>query len=259
MNTNDNNSNIQRHQRNRVLAGIILVGIGVVLFADKMGVLLPHWLLTWPVLLIVIGIYSGIKHNFSNATWIILVALGGIFLWDEMMMDVSLKPFTIPIILVAAGLLTIVRPRFGDRHNSFGQRRRDRWSNVSTGTAAFNKAFEEAGPLNDDYIDINCIFSGVNKTVISKTFKGGRISCVFGGTELDLTKADIQGTAVLQLNEVFGGVTLVIPSNWTVRNNISGVFHGVDDRRNNQVQNDSDKILLLQGSAVMAGVEIKSY
>lgn len=259
MNPNDTDKGNQRHQRNRILAGIILVGIGIVLFADKMGVFLPPWLLTWPMLLIVAGIYSGFKHNFSNATWIILVLVGGIFLWDEMMLDVSLKPFTIPIILVGAGLITILRPRFG--WGSGRERLRERrWNrSADTETTAFNKAFEEAGPLNDDYIDINCVFSGVKKTVLSKTFKGGRISCVFGGAELDLTKADIQGTAVLQLHEVMGGVTLVVPSNWSVRNNIDGIFHGVDDSRGSQVHTDADKLLVLQGSAVMAGVEIKSY
>lgn len=263
MNTNENNSNIQKHQRNRILAGVVLVAIGVVLFADKMGVLLPHWLLTWPMLLIVIGLYTGIKHNFRNATWIILVFVGSIFLWDEIMADISLKKFTIPIILVGAGLLTILRPRFvwGGGRQRLGERRRERWNSYAADaeTSTFKKEFEEASPLSDDYIDVNCVFSGVKKTVISKTFKGGRISCIFGGAELDLTKADIQGTAVLQLNEVFGGVTLVVPSNWTVQNNIDGVFQGVDDSRSSNGQNDENKLLILQGSIVMAGVEIKSY
>jgi hypothetical protein len=64
---------------------------------------------------------------------------------------------------------------------------------------------------------------------------------------------------VLDLHEVFGGITLTVPSNWTVKNDIDGVFHGVDDQRNNQVQPDADKLLILQGSAILAGVEIKSF
>jgi len=259
MDQNNIDNAITRHRKNRVLGGLVLIGIGAVLFADKMGMVLPPWLLTWPMLLIVIGLYSGIKHGFRNASWLIILAVGSIFLWDEMVADVNLKKFTVPIILIAVGLLSIVKPRFGwsGRMQQRRERRRERWG-YTTGTS-YKKDFEEGKVLNDDYIDINCLFSGVKNTVLSKTFKGGKISCVFGGAEIDLTKADIQGTAVIDLHEVLGGVTLVIPSNWSVKNDIEGVFHGVDDQRNTQVLPDADKLLILQGSAVLAGVEIKSY
>jgi predicted membrane protein len=259
MDQNNIDNAISRHRKNRVLGGLVLIGIGAVLFADKMGVVLPPWLLTWPMLLIVIGLYSGIKHGFRNASWLIILAVGSIFLWDEVVADVHLKQFTVPIILIAVGLLAIVKPRFGwsGRRQKRWERRRERWG--GTVNSSFGKNFEDAAVVNDDYIDISCVFSGVKNTVLSKTFKGGKISCVFGGAEIDLTKADIQGTAVLDLHEVFGGVTLIIPSNWAVKNDIEGVFHGVDDRRNNQVTPDGDKLLILQGSAVLAGVEIKSY
>ncbi len=263
MDQNNSDNAISTHRKNRVVGGLILIGIGAVLFAEKMGVLWPSWLLSWPMLLIVVGLYSGIKHNFKNATWIILIAVGALFLWDEMVDDVSLKQFTVPIILIALGLLSILRPRFGwsgrrqQRWEHKRDRKRDRWGfTASTGP---DNSYVTDVPLNDDYIDINCVFSGIKRTVLSKTFKGGKISCVFGGAEIDLTKADIQGSAVLDLHEVFGGITLTVPSNWTVKNDIEGVFHGVDDQRNNQVQPDADKLLILQGSAILAGVEIKSF
>lgn len=265
MEQNNNDNTINRHRKNRVVGGLILIGIGAVLFAEKMGVVWPSWLLSWPMLMIVVGLYSGIKHNFKNATWIILIAVGSLFLWDEMVDDVSLKQFTFPIILIALGLLSILRPRSlfnwsGRRQQRWErkwERRRDRWG--FTENTASDKNFEAGIPVSDDYIDINCVFSGIKRTVLSKTFKGGKISCVFGGAEIDLTKADIQGSAVLDLHEVFGGITLTVPSNWTVKNDIEGVFHGVDDQRNNQVQPDADKLLILQGSAILAGVEIKSF
>lgn len=260
---NDQEQYAQRHIRNRIASGVILVGIGLVLFADKLGVFIPHWMLTWPMLVVVIGLYSGFKHNFSNASWIIITAVGVIFLWDEMMLALSLKPYLVPVILVAAGLIIILRPKKNNRFlGGHGQekwerkweRRHYRYSNE-----AYEKATAGADPLSDDLININCVLSGVQRTVISKTFKGGRISCVLGGAEIDFTKADIQGTAVLQLHQILGGITLIVPSNWAVRNNISGVLHGVEDERRGAVQEDPGKVLLLQGSAVLAGVEIKSY
>ncbi|MFN8253213.1 MAG: DUF5668 domain-containing protein [Ferruginibacter sp.] len=257
---NDQEEYTQRQVRNRIATGLLLVVIGLVLFADKLGVIIPKWVISWPMLLVVIGLYTGFKHSFQNATWFILVLVGGIFLWDEMMMDLSLKPYIIPIVLVAAGLIVMMRPRQPKRTWGGGRHRRwERW-NERAAEQTMNQDPPPADSITgDDYIKIDCLLSGVERTILSKNFKGGRISCIMGGAELDLTKADIQGTAILQLHEIMGGVSLMIPSNWTIQNNISGILHGLEDRRSGQMQPDPHKVLVLQGSAIMAGVEIKSY
>ena len=266
MNTNSNiekENNRQHHTRNRIAAGIIIIGIGIVLFADKMGVDLPQWLLSWHMLLVVAGLYVGFKDGFRNLVWLILTGTGVFLLWDEVVMDLSLKPFAIPILLVAAGLFIILRPAgIGRNWHGYRPRRWERrWERRSQDFSAFpdNKTGADSSLFSDDFIDINCVMSGVQQTVISKTFKGGRISCVLGGTEIDLTKADIQETAVLQIHEILGGITLIIPPGWAVRNNIHGVLHGVEDERRGIVQEDTSKVLVLQGSAILAGIEIKSY
>jgi predicted membrane protein len=258
MEQNEVNQNMNRHMSNRILAGLIIIGIGIVLFAEKMGVIFPHWLISWPMLLIVIGFYVGIKHNFRNFAWLILMAVGGFFLWDQIFVGLDMKRFLVPIIIIAVGLMSILRPRCGRRC------RRGRWRNRWDDRR--QQVFErtdfvsaDVDPLSDDYISINSVFSGLKRTVLSKTFKGGKISCVFGGIELDLSQADIQGNVAITFDEVFGAVKLVVPSNWTVKSNIDGVFHGMEDKRNQLVQNDPDKVLILQGSAVFAGIEIKSY
>jgi predicted membrane protein len=258
MEQNEMNTDMYKHRSNRILAGLIIVGIGIVLFAEKMGVIFPAWLMTWPMLLIVIGFYVGVKHNFRNFAWVILMVVGGLFLWDEIVVGVDLKRFLFPIIIIAVGLISILRPRPSRRFRR--QMWRERWDDRRN--SGFEKAdivSENINPLSDDFISINSVFSGLKRTVLSKSFKGGKISCVFGGIELDLSQADIQGTVVLTFDEVFGGVKLVVPSNWTVKSNIEGVFHGVEDKRNQLIQNDPEKVLVLQGSAVFAGVEIKSY
>lgn len=262
MDTNSNSEkqkNMQYHTRNRIAAGIIIIGIGIVLFADKMGVDLPQWLLSWHMLLVVAGLYVGIKDGFKNLGWLILTGTGVFLLWDEAMLNLSLKPFIVPILLVAAGLFIILRPsRLGHNWGDFRQRRWERrWERRGQGST--EQPFKDAEAMSDDFININCVLSGVQQMVISKKFKGGRISCVLGGAEIDLTKADIQGTAVLQLHEILGGITLIIPSNWAVRNNVHGVLHGVEDERRGVIQEDESKVLVLQGSAILAGVEIKSY
>jgi len=110
-------------------------------------------------------------------------------------------------------------------------------------------------------LNISSVFSGVERKILSKNFKGGRIACVFGGAEIDFTQADIQGEVLLKIEQVFGGTKLIVPNNWTVVNDIDGVFHGAEDKRTNFSANTTDpnKVLRVKGSAVFAGIEIKSF
>ena len=64
---------LHKVNENRLIGGLIIIGIGVVLLADKMGVIFPHWLLTWPMILIVIGVFKGVKSNFAGYGWLVLL------------------------------------------------------------------------------------------------------------------------------------------------------------------------------------------
>ncbi len=259
-NEKDNNSYQNRRRDNRYLTGLVLILIGGALLVERMGVPLPYWLFSWPMLLIVIGIYSGIKHRFQNTAWIFLIAIGSFFLIDDFIPDLRLQPFFWPVLIIGLGVLFIVKPRRKDRDWGFDgdnngrrfRRRRD---------AAFQTEWQETVSDSSDYINIRSVFSGVKRNVLSKDFKGGSISCVFGGVELDLTQADITDKVVIRMEEVFGGTKMVIPADWVVQNEIDGIFHGVEDKRNyraNVVPNPN-KVLILRGSAVFAGIEIRTY
>ncbi len=81
-----------------------------------------------------------------------------------------------------------------------------------------------------------------------------------GGAEINPMQADIQHPVILEVNNIFGGTKLIIPSNWDVKNEISAVFGGVEDKRsfNNSVP-DSNKKILLKGSCVFGGIEVTNY
>jgi predicted membrane protein len=81
-----------------------------------------------------------------------------------------------------------------------------------------------------------------------------------GGADINLGQADIQGEVVLDVTAVFGGVKIVLPSNWKVVSEMSAVFGGIEDKR--QVVEDNarmDKLLILRGTSVFGGIEIKNF
>ncbi len=255
----ENNSNFNNRENGRIAGGLILVAVGAVLLLRNIGFLFPHWLFSWPMILILVGIYSGFKHQFRNNSWIILIAIGGFFLFDRFIPEFGLEPYFWPVLIIVIGVIFILRPkrfgRFNDSANEISKIPDDGFNRVSQQT------YDSATLSDNDYLRINSVFSGVNKTIVSKDFKGGKISCVFGGTNIDLTQADIQGEAVLKFEIIFGGVKLIVPPHFTVINEIDGVFHGVDDKRKYSASTNSspDKKLILRGSVLFGGIEIKSY
>lgn len=111
----------------------------------------------------------------------------------------------------------------------------------------------------DDYIDSIAIFGGVKKSILSKDFKGGEITNVFGGTDLDFTRADINGTVVINISQAFGEIKIIAPGNWRVVTDISQIFSQTEDKSiyTNGVV-DNEKILVLKGTSICAAVKIIS-
>lgn len=257
----ENNFNDKSRNEGRIAAGLILVLVGTGWLLRNTGFPLPEWLFTWPMILILVGVYSGFKHNFRNNSWFILIGIGLFFLFDKFIPGITLQPYFWPVAIIVLGIIFILRPNGG----SFSTNRKqviDGDTNItSTGQDWQSTGAASIEADGTDALNISSIFSGVNKNIMSKNFQGGKISCVFGGADIDLTKTEISGKVIIRLEVVFGGVKLILPPHWTVLNEVDGVFHGIDDKRkyNPATVSDPDKVVILKGSVVFGGVEIKSY
>ena len=247
------NNNINNRDAARVVGGLILVGIGTVHLLRNLGYFMPGWLFTWPVILILVGVYTAVRNNFRGSSWFILTVIGVAFLVANVYNDVNFNRAFWPVVVIAFGLMFILRPkRSGDcKGTSRREKMRDEY-------IASTDSRESAD--SSDFIYVNSVFSGVKKNMLSKNFQGGKINCVFGGAEVDFMQADINGTVTLRIELIFGGAKIMVPANWTIVNELDGMFHGVEDKRKNTiVLPDPSKTLLLKGSAVFGGVDIRSY
>ncbi|MES2559342.1 MAG: DUF5668 domain-containing protein [Bacteroidota bacterium] len=227
----------------KALGGIIVLIVGATLLARQLGVVFPGWLFTWPVIIIIIGIYIGARHMFRNPGWVIMVAVGSVFLLDNIYTDINITTFFWPLFIMAAGLFMIIKPRRKT------QQAIDEWEHTTVYTEN----------VDDDVIETVSVFGGVKKNILSKNFKGGEITCVIGGAEINLSQADIQGRVVLEVTQVLGGTKLIIPSNWDVQPEMVAVLGGIEDKRKVQNTEPTDKILVIRGTSVLGGIEIKSY
>jgi predicted membrane protein len=242
----------RHHSRGgRIWVGLVILGIGVVSLLKVALFPIPAWVYDWPMILIVVGFFSGIGHKFRGGFWFVLMLIGGVFLIRNNFPDLVMYKYLWPGALILLGLFFILKPRHRDWH-----REHKNETSGETNTEASNSNTT----LKEDTIDSTSIFGGIKKNILSKNFKGGDITNIMGGSEIDLSQADINGTAVIDLTQVFGGTKLIVPSNWQVKTQMAAIFGGVEDKRTLQHSAfDPNKILILDGTSIFGGIEIRSY
>ena len=270
----DVDDNMRRNMYNRrpgsrIWAGLLLVLIGGVLVLDQMNFPLPNWLFNWHVLLIVIGLFIGLRHGFRGGGWLIMMAVGGFFMIQDYYPDTQIHRFIWPGVLILVGLMVMFRPHrsrwHGEWREDWGRRRwkdwdQNRWNRPSGGPQTFagGQGTHPAGG-NEDFIDATSIFGGVHKKVMTKNFKGGDITTFMGGTEIDLTQADFTGTARLDVTQIMGGTKIIVPAHWEVRSEVTAVLAGFEDKRQQRGAANPDKVLIISGTSIFGGIELKNY
>ena len=77
--------------------------------------------------------------------------------------------------------------------------------------------------------------------------------------ELDLSQARLEpGSTSLEVNCVFGGIVLTVPESWVVQLRTSCIAGDFVDRGHvPDDQKDATRVLLVRGSCVFGGGEIK--
>jgi len=249
METNDNYRNGKPFNRgdhhhltnNRAIIGVILVLVGLFLVLRNTGFFpdfIDNIIFSWPMLLITIGAVITIGSSGGKTSGIIVMAVGAFFLIADIFRETLDINMFWPSIFIIIGVIFIFSKRKG-------------WNSVST-----------AAQTGDDYIDYVHVFSGGERQIVSDNFRGGKVTAVFGGSEIDLTKAKLApGVSELELACVFGGTTIIVPDDWNVKIEVVPVLGGFGDSRklNPGRTIDTTRQLIIKGAVVFGGGEVKSY
>lgn len=228
-------------------AGVFLLLIGGTILLKTLLFPIPDWVFTWPMILIALGLFIGLRHGFRGGTWFFLILIGGAFLVNQIYPELALRQYIWPTLLMILGLVFIIRPR-----SKKWDEKKQQGSEGQVGLV------NESVHIQDDYIDSTCIFGGTKKNILSKNFKGGDIVNIFGGSEINLSQADFNGRVELEVTQIFGGTKLYVPSNWEVKPEIVAIFGGIEDKRD-MMTSTTDKVLVLKGTSIFGGIDIKRY
>ncbi|MEN8222042.1 MAG: DUF5668 domain-containing protein [Acidobacteriota bacterium] len=218
-----------------VFLGAVFIAVGLIWVMRNLGHIdfgIREW---WPLILIGAGILNIVSHRdiFAFPGWL-LVAVGMIFLlrtnnlveWDY------IKKFW-PVAIIFVGLSVILGP---------GKR-------IKKKDGAEDK---------ENYISGFALFSGLERNIRSKSLRGGSITALFGGAEIDLRDASLSPEgAVLDLTALFGGIDIKVPENWNVEINSTALFGGIGNKARNESTAEENP-LVINATAIFGGVEIKN-
>lgn len=229
------------HPARRALFGLGVIGIGALALMDNLHVFgLPLLRTFWPLIFVIWGV-GRLFWPRHAASWLFGVALIGV---GTLMTLHNLGQMTLdfrdwwPVFVILAGLSILLKGLF--------PRRRDE----SCGS------FQSSSIEHGDTVNIDTSFSGVQIQNDSRTFKGGRIDSTFGGVELDLRQAAIDGAeAVIDVSATFSGVSIKVPREWQIVIHLKTTMGAVEDKTVPPMT--PGPRLVLRGETIFGGVEIK--
>ncbi len=233
---------LSRARSRKMMFGVLAIFFGVMWLFRNLGVLDGEWveyIFSWKVMLIVIGLV-GIAGNRGNTTgYMVILFIGSFFLLDEIFhIRHQFGNVFWPALLIGVGITSLLNVRKIE-----------------------SKYHDKKKTSSTDMLDCVSILSGGEIRITSKTFQGGRVTSILGGSEIDLSQADVEdGEYEIQVMNLLGGSSIIVPPHWDVKLDVTGILGGFSDSRkffSSPV--DHAKKITIRGTAILGGGEVKSF
>ena len=221
----------------KLVVGISIIVAGLLMTLDN---LMPSHEIAriafrlWPLILVAMGLAKlrGGEGNTGAMPWLLIG--GGIFGLLVTFGVSHFEDFIGPAILLAVGIFIVTK--------ALKQQRR--------------LPSELHG--NPAFLAGSSIFSGWKRRPVG-IFRGAELTVIFGGFELDLLQAQLEGeSARVDVFVLFGGGELRIPEGWEVQAPVTCIAGGVDDKtRTPATQPGIRPRVVVTGLVLFGGVEIR--
>lgn len=223
----------RRHGFGSAILGLGVLALGAVMLLDNFGVVDGEELFDyWPVFLILIGISHLVRPAGSRrlVAGIIWIAVGAIVLLSNQGL-ISFEIWDLwPVVLLIIGGSLILRPF-----------RRGRSAGENVGV-----------------FEAMAILGGAHRRLAVADFQGGDATAVLGGCDIDLRDCGSEGgPAEIDTFAFWGGIEIRVPEDWDVQVRGLAVLGAYEDKRR-AGSGEGRKVLIVRGTAIMAGVEVKN-
>lgn len=212
----------------RLYFGLVIVTVGALLLLDNVGALdageaIGDW---WPLAVVAAGALSFASNPRRWRLALVITAIGAALLLASL--DVAdVGGIILPLVIIVVGLAVLLGRGFRERTESGDQ------------VNSFN------------------VFSGTELASHSDQFRGGTVSAVFGGAEIDLTDAGLAPGAELDVLAAFGGVEIRVPQGWQVIARGLPLFGAIDNVTTKERLDTDAPTLRVNATALFGGIDIK--
>jgi predicted membrane protein len=222
----------------QVILGMLVIGMGLLFLLDNMNIWnFGRALSFWPMAFIVVGVIKLCDTNSSDGVILggALILVGVLMMLDRLGLVYFSWRTIWPVMLIALGGSVVYRAVAGRR-------------------LVGSSAKDAVG--SDDVVDVTAILGGFERRINTANFKGGEITAVMGGCELDLRGSSIDGEAVINVFVMWGGITLKCPPDWTIVLHGTPIMGGFTEKT--APPPDNSKRLIVRGHAIIGGVEVRN-
>lgn len=227
-----------------IFGGLILLA-GTLLLLDNLNIIrFDHSLWDfWPVIIILIGLSQLINTRTGQFPFfaLFLTGLGVLLLLNELG-QLNFDVWRLwPLAVIIIGF-NIIRHHLRDRTDGDGKPKR---------------LFCGSREVDRDTINISAILGGGEYTFSSKKLKGGKLTAIMGGGDIDLRNCAFESSEIyMDVFILMGGYEIHVPRDWNVIIRATPLLGGVDNKTDKL--DDSGKDVIITGTIVMGGLEIKN-
>jgi hypothetical protein len=223
----------------RLVFGALLLSLGVLWTADNLGLTDAGQVLRWwPLLLLGFGVSRIVGWGCARNVLIGVLAsvLATLMLLHEVGWVHAGLGLIWPLVLVALGVQILMR-----------------------GARASGPADVDGLADGSDYLHSFALMGASSTRSTSQALRGGELTAIMGGVELDLREArPADGRVVVDVFAFMGGIDIAVPANWRVEFNATPVMGGLQDSRGLAGTVEATGTLVVRGMVVLGGLEVSN-
>ncbi len=233
------------HKLDVLVVALSFITVGILFLGKNLGLVSTFVfsiVVSWQMLLIVLGLVKLIKRQFIGAA--VLIFVGGYFLMPRLnIMGYESLAVWWPVIFIFTGIMILIK----------------RWNRENYG-----KKYSHNTTVNsisvDGFVTSEVAFGSAKQIVLDPVFKGARLNNSFGHIVLDLRRTSLEADVTfIDVECSFGGIELFIPANWNVFIEADSSFSGCNDKRfPGGEQVDLAHRVVIRGDLSFSGLEIKN-
>ena len=220
----------------RAFFGVTIAAFGGILLLKNLEIInFDSWHVFWGTVWAAGLILAGLMTIFSSRraslrVWgLLLMTIGvSIGLGAYGVINISVWKIFWPVMLIAVGLM------------------------VSVGSGGHKRSKKSVA--DDSGNEKIAIFYG-EESRVKGDYTGGSATAIFGGVELDLRRANIKDGAVIDIFTFCGGVSISLPDDVIVKNEVRGILGGSEYKTVSK--SSAKKTIILRGECILGGLEVK--